>query len=130
MNNQVITNTLRENFNISNIPGFAQESINLALINRNSELKLESELVEIEKEIREIALILRAKGEATGVYAVLLGTLQRTVIDIHNLFESMVGADQVEVSLILEKIKTKILRLDEKMDVLSTFVYSWDEVSA
>ena len=68
MNNQLITNTFRENFNISNMPGFNSEPINLALINRNIELKLESELADIENEVEEIELMLSSRGEATGVF--------------------------------------------------------------
>lgn len=94
------------------------------------ELKLEAEIKEIEKEIKDLALILRNQGEATGVYAVLLGTLQRTLRDIYELFNSISGLDPIEVNLILEKIKVKMLRLDEKVDVLSTFVYEWDEMMA
>lgn len=130
MNNQVITNTFRENFNISNMPEFNSEPINLALINRNIELKLESELADIENEMEEIELMLSNRGEATGVYATLLVNLEKTVLSVHDLFESMDGADQIEVSLILEKVKVKLLRLNEKMDVLATFVYAWNEKSA
>ncbi|MBD66261.1 MAG: hypothetical protein CME62_13705 [Halobacteriovoraceae bacterium] len=128
MNNQVITNALKENFNINNIPGFTSESINLALINRNSELKLESELADIEKELQDISVILKFRGEASGVYAMLLASLEKAVLDIHDLFDTMAGTDELETSLILEKIKVKINRLLEKLDALTTFVYAMDEV--
>ncbi len=129
MNNQVITNTLKENFNINNIPGFTSESINFALINRNNELKFESKLADIEEELRDISAILAYRGEASGVYAMLLATLEKTVSEIYELFDTITRIDEIETTLILEKIKVKISRLLEKLDVLSTFVYAMDEVS-
>ena len=131
MDMQVINNSLRKNFNISNVPGFTSETIGLALVNRNTELKLENRLVEIEIELKEIAAILVRRNEsAYGVYAILLANLEKAVLIIRDLFDSLMDVDHIEASLILEKIKVKILRLDEKIDTLATFVYAWDQESA
>ena len=94
-------------------------------------MKLENRLVEIEIELKEIAAILVRRNEsAYGVYAILLANLEKAVLIIRDLFDSLMDVDHIEASLILEKIKVKILRLDEKIDTLATFVYAWDQESA
>lgn len=130
MNFEVITETLKGRFNIGAGSKDDSDSINLKLINRNIELKLEAELRDIEIELSEISLILGSRSEAYNVYGILLTSLRKEIFIIRDLFESMIGLDDIEVSLILEKIKTKLRRLDRKMDVVSGFAYPFEQQSA
>ena len=130
MNFEIITETLKGRFNIGIENDSDSDSINLKLINRNIELKLEAELNDIEAELSEITLILGSRRKAYDVYGLLLTSLRKEIFIIRDLFESLIGLDDIEVSLILEKIKTKLRRLERKMDVVSAFAYPYEQQSA
>ncbi|MAZ49399.1 MAG: hypothetical protein CME65_12640 [Halobacteriovoraceae bacterium] len=130
MNFEIITETLKGRINIGVEKRSGSDSINLKLINRNIELKLEEELNDIETELSELTLILGSRSETYNVYGILLTSLRKEIFLIRDLFESKIGLDDIEVSLILEKIKTKLSRLDRKMDVVSGFAYPYEQQSA
>ena len=130
MNGQTMRSTFDYNFKIGNIAQRSKkENVNLALINRNFEEKLNQDLNDIEFEMKHIESIFALYPEGSDVYSTLFKTLHKTVAEVDELFFELDYLDQLNVSLLLEKIKKRIQKLREKVKVLATFVYSKEETN-
>lgn len=131
MNSQTMKNTLDYSFKIGNIAHKSKrENVNLALINRNIEERLNQDLSDIEFEMKHIEGVFAVYPDGSEVYSTLFKTLHRDIAQIDELFFELDYLDQLNVSLLLEKIKKRIQKLREKVKVCSTFVYSREEISA
>lgn len=130
MNNLNMTApTITQSFKIGNIINRAKtESINLPLLNKNIERRLNEELNDVEFELKHIESIFALYPDGADIYSTLFKTLHKNIGEIDELFFELDYLDQFSVSLLLEKIKKRIQRLKEKMIILSNFVYSNSEV--